>query len=61
MSNVQLRQNAKTIDQYRPPDISKGEIRLVSFENAAAYGPLRLNLLYASLDDWKPDYISFCD
>jgi hypothetical protein len=23
--------------------------------------PIRLNLLYASLDDWKPDYVSFRD
>lgn len=61
MSNVQLKQTAKTTDQYRPLDISKSEIRLVSFENAAAYGPLRLNLLYASLNDWKPDYVSFRD
>jgi hypothetical protein len=60
-STVQLKQTAKTTDQYRPLDISKGEIRLVSFENAAAYGPLRLNLLYTSLNDWKPDYVSFRD
>ena len=59
MSNVQVKQTAKTTDQYRPLDISKSEIRLVSFENAAAYGPIHLNLLYASLNDWKLDYVSF--
>lgn len=61
MSNVQLKQTVKTTDQYRPLDISKGEIRLISFENAAAYGPLHLNLLYASLNDWKHDHVSFRD
>jgi hypothetical protein len=61
MSNVQLKQAAKATDQYRPLDISKSEIRLISFENATAYNPIHLNLLYASLNDWKPDYVSFRD
>ncbi|KFY50794.1 hypothetical protein V495_00091 [Pseudogymnoascus sp. VKM F-4514 (FW-929)] len=61
MSSDQLRQSAKTTDGYRPLDNSRGEIRLLSFETTATHGPIRLNLHYASLNDWKPDYVSFRD
>lgn len=60
MPNEQLTQSAKTTDQYRPLDVSRSEIRLLSFENTA-HGSIRLNILYASLNDRKPDYVSFHD
>lgn len=46
-------------EQYRSLDVSQGEIRLLSFETSPAPGPLRLRLHYASLKDWKPEYVSF--
>ncbi len=61
ITNEQLRQSVKTKDQYHPLDISRSEIRLLSFENTAEHGPIRLSLHYASLDDWKPEYVSFRD
>ncbi|KFY98646.1 hypothetical protein V500_01585 [Pseudogymnoascus sp. VKM F-4518 (FW-2643)] len=61
MSNEQLKQSEKTTDGYRPLDTSRSEIRLLSFETTATHGPIRLNLHYASLNDWKPDYVSFRD
>lgn len=61
VSNEQLRQSNENYRSDRPLDISRREIRLLSFENTAAHGPIRLNLLYASLDNWKPDYVSFRD
>ncbi|KAK0647075.1 heterokaryon incompatibility protein-domain-containing protein [Cercophora newfieldiana] len=46
--------------QHRPLDPSKHEIRVLSFENdTAAHGQLRLHLHHVSLDDWKPEYLSF--
>ena len=46
---------------YRPLDISKNEIRLLSFENTTENGPVRLRLHYVSLDDLKPSYAAFRD
>lgn len=46
-------------ERYRSLDISQGEVRLLSFETSPASGPLRLRLHYASLKDWKPEYVSF--
>lgn len=51
--------SVETKDRYRPLDISKSEIRLLSFEDASEYGPIRLSLHYVSLNDWKPEYSSF--
>lgn len=52
---------ADTKDQYRPLDVSKNEIRLLSFEKTTEFAPIRLSLHYASLDDWKEEYVSFRD
>ncbi len=46
---------------YRPLDISKNEIRLLSFENTSEDAPVRLRLHYLSLDDYKPSYAAFRD
>jgi Heterokaryon incompatibility protein (HET) len=48
---------------YRPLDISKCEIRLLSFENTPSRerGTIHLNTSYVSLNDWKPEYLSFRD
>ncbi|KAI3393045.1 hypothetical protein diail_4784 [Diaporthe ilicicola] len=46
-------------DPYRPLDMSKSEIRLLSFDTRD--GPIRLSLHHVSLDDLKPEYISFRD
>ncbi|KAI5864418.1 heterokaryon incompatibility protein-domain-containing protein [Durotheca rogersii] len=56
-----LRQSTITENQYRPLDVSKSEIRLLSFENTSELGPIRLSLHYASLSDWKHEYVSFRD
>ena len=61
VSDGKTRQSTKAKDQYRPLDISKNEIRLLSFENTAERGPLRLSLHYASLNDWKHEYVAFRD
>lgn len=57
ISDGQSRQSTKA--KYRPLDISKNEIRLLSFETTAEPGPIHLSLLYASLNDWKHEYVSF--
>ncbi|KAH9883472.1 heterokaryon incompatibility protein-domain-containing protein [Xylariomycetidae sp. FL2044] len=49
------------MDQYRPLDISKSEIRLLSFDDTTEYGPIRLKLHYVSLNDWKSEYTVFRD
>jgi hypothetical protein len=61
VSDEQLKLSVEKKDHYRPLDISKSEIRLLSFEDSAKYGPIRLSLHHVSLNDWKPEYISFCD
>ena len=48
-----------TEDKYRPLDLSRNEIRLVSFETTTENGLLHLKLHHESLDDWKPSYLSF--
>lgn len=44
--------------EYRPLNISQSEIRLLSFENTLE---LRLSLSYVSLNNWRPEYLSFRD
>jgi hypothetical protein len=61
VGHEQVRQSTKTKDQYRSLDVSKSEIRLISFENTTEVGPIRLSLHYASLNDWKHEYVSFRD
>lgn len=47
--------------QYRSFDGFKGEIRLLAFESTSEDEPVRLNLHYVSLHDWKPEYTVFRD
>ncbi|KAJ5547832.1 heterokaryon incompatibility protein-domain-containing protein [Penicillium frequentans] len=54
-------QGARAKEKYRPLDISKNEVRLLSFENTAPNTPIRLSLHYVSLKDWKPEYVAFRD
>ncbi|RYP09070.1 hypothetical protein DL764_001491 [Monosporascus ibericus] len=61
VSDEQLKQSVEKKDHYHPLDISKSEIRLLSFEDTAEYGSIHLGLYYVSLNDWKPEYVSFCD
>ena len=61
VSSEQLRQSVEIKSQYRPLDVSKREIRLLSFEDTTEYGPIRLSLHHVSLNDWKPEYASFRD
>ncbi|KAK4171112.1 heterokaryon incompatibility protein-domain-containing protein [Triangularia setosa] len=51
----------KMQDLYRPLDISKNEIRLLSFEDTADSGTVSLLLQHVSLNDMKPEYTSFYD
>jgi hypothetical protein len=53
--------SGSTQERYRSLDISKNEIRLLSFENSAKHAQVQLNLHYVSLDDWKPEYVAFRD
>ena len=61
VSNEQLTESLGIKDQYRPLDVSKSEIRLLSFEDTTKYGPVRLSLHYVSLNHWKPEYAFFRD
>ena len=62
--------------QYKPLDASRNEIRVLSFEPPSTpddlssrldrilglglVSPLRLTLEHVSLDDFKPEYTTFC-
>lgn len=49
-------------ERYRSLDLSKNEIRLLSFEDTtSSHDPVRVNLHYVSLNDWKPEYTAFRD
>jgi hypothetical protein len=61
VSDEQLKQSVEKKDQYCPLDVSKREIRLLSFEDTTEYGPIRLSLYHVSLNDWKPEYASLRD
>lgn len=54
-------QSAGAGERYRPLDISKNEIRLLSFQSTTKDTQIRLNLQHVSLSDWKPTYVAFRD
>ncbi|KAJ5929094.1 heterokaryon incompatibility protein-domain-containing protein [Penicillium verhagenii] len=54
-------QPTMTEERYRPLDTSTNEIRLLSFQTTTKDTPVRLNLHYVSLNDWRPEYVTFRD
>ncbi|KAJ5288317.1 heterokaryon incompatibility protein-domain-containing protein [Penicillium antarcticum] len=53
-------QSTRTEEKYRPLDIPKNEIRLLSFDTTSEDTSVRLSLQCVSLNDLMPEYIAFC-
>jgi len=61
ITDEQTVQSSNTTVPYRDLDSSKNEIRLLSSENTPQFTPVQLKLHYVSLNDLRPEYVSFRD